>query len=142
VTHVLRFRTFVYAGLLVLMTAGLLYSVVQRLPLEMDIIRDRNALFRDTGDGNIENIYTLKVINMDSKQHEFSVSVAGIEGVALRGAETIKVDAGRVAEVPVKVIVNPDHMTERSQEVMFHIEAKDDASLAQTQKARLLGPKQ
>jgi hypothetical protein len=46
-----------------------------------------------------------------------------------------------VAEVPVKVIVNPDHMTERSQEVMFHIEAKDDASLAQTQKARLLGPK-
>ena len=141
VTHVLRFRTFVYAGLLLLITAGLLYSISQRVPLEMDIIRDRNALFRDTGDGNIENIYTLKVINMDAKPHEFAVSVAGIEGIELRGAETIKVDSGRVAEVPVKVIVNPDHMTERSQEVMFHIEAKDDASLAQTQKARLLGPK-
>ena len=141
VTHVLRLRTFVYAGLLLLITAGLLYSIMQRVPLEMDIIRDRNALFRDTGDGNIENIYTLKVINMDAKSHEFAVSVTGIEGIELRGAETIKVDSGRVAEVPVKVIVNPDHMTERSQEVMFHIEAKDDSSLAQTQKARLLGPK-
>ena len=73
VTHVLRFRTFVYAGLLLLITAGLLYSISQRVPLEMDIIRDRNALFRDTGDGNIENIYTLKVINMDAKPHELSL---------------------------------------------------------------------
>lgn len=139
-THVMRTRTFIYGGLLFLIAVALLYSVSQRIPLEMDIIRDRNALFRDTGDGNIENIYTLKVINMDEKEHRYAITVSGIEGMKLLGAENIRVASGRVVEVPVKIIASPDKMEARSQEIMFHIEAGDDPSLAQTQKARFLGP--
>ncbi|WP_287600582.1 cytochrome c oxidase accessory protein CcoG [Thiothrix sp.] len=141
-THILRGRTFIYAGLLLVITSALMYSVLQRVPLELDIIRDRNALFRDSGDGNIENIYTLKIMNMDEKEHLYTVSIAGIEGIQLQGVDNLHVGSGKVAEVPIKVIVNPDRMTERSQEVMFHIEAKDDPSVAQTQKARFLGPNQ
>lgn len=140
VTHILRVRTAIYAALLTCITLALLYSVLQRMPLEMDIIRDRNALFRDTGDGNIENIYTLKVINMDEKNHEYAVTVSGIEGMVINGAENVQVAAGRVAEVPVKIRANPDKMQARSQEVMFHIQAKDKPELAETQKARFLGP--
>lgn len=140
VTHVMRLRTFIYGGLLLLITLALLYSISQRIPLEMDIMRDRNALFRDTGDGNIENIYTLKVINMDEKEHQYVITVTGIDGMSLQGVDNIQVASGRVAEVPVKVVANPDKMDARSQEIMFHIQAKDDPSLAQTQKARFLGP--
>ncbi|MBO0614810.1 cytochrome c oxidase accessory protein CcoG [Thiothrix fructosivorans] len=139
-TQVLRLRTLIYAALLTVITGALLYSVMQRVPLEMDIIRDRNALFRDTGDGNIENIYTLKVINMSDKAHPFTITVSGVEGMALVGAEKVQVGAGKVAEVPVKVMLNPDLLTARSQEIMFHIVAADDPSLTQTQKARFLGP--
>ncbi|MBU0655426.1 MAG: cytochrome c oxidase accessory protein CcoG [Gammaproteobacteria bacterium] len=139
-THVIRMRTYIYGGLLLLITLALLYSISQRIPLEMDIMRDRNALFRDTGDGNIENIYTLKVINMDEKEHQFMITVAGIDGMSLQGADNLQVASGKVAEVPVKVVANPDKMSARSQEIMFHIEAKDDPLLAQTQKARFLGP--
>lgn len=139
-THVLRPRTFIYAGLLFVIAAALLYSILQRVPLEMDIIRDRNALYRDMGDGNIENIYTLKVINMDEQAHRYNISVSGIEGMKLQGADDISAPPGRVVEVPVNVMANPDNMHSRSQEVMFHIEAVDNPSLAQTQKARFLGP--
>ncbi len=139
-THVLRPRTFVYAGLLMLIALALLYSILQRVPLGMDIIRDRNALFRDTGDGNVENIYTLKVINMDEAIHKYTVTVSGIEGMQIQGAENIQVGAGKVAEVPVSVRANPDRMTARSQEVMFHIVADDNPKLAEDQKARFLGP--
>lgn len=140
-TEVVRVRTLIYAGLLTLITGALLFSVVQRVPLEMDIIRDRNALFRDTGDGSIENIYTLKIINMDDAAHQYEVTVSGIEGMKLDGAGNIQVAAGKVAEVPVKVRANPDKMTERSQEIMFHIVAADNPDLSQIQKARFLGPK-
>jgi len=139
-THVLRFRTIIYGGLLLLITLALLYSISQRIPLEMDIIRDRNALFRDTGDGNIENIYILKVINMDQQAHKFGISVSGIEGMAIKGAENVQVAAGSVAEVPIKIVLNPDLLKSRSQEIMFHIEAGDNPKLAQTQKASFLGP--
>ncbi|UJS24112.1 cytochrome c oxidase accessory protein CcoG [Thiothrix winogradskyi] len=139
-TQILRGRTFIYAGLLLAITGALVYSVMQRVPLEMDIIRDRNALFRDTGDGNIENVFTLKIMNMDEREHHYTISVAGIDGIRLQGAEKVHLGSGRVAEVPVKVVVNPDKMSSRSQEVMFHIEAQDDPAVAQTQKARFLGP--
>lgn len=139
-TRVLRVRTAIYAALLILISAALLYSISQRVPLELDIIRDRNALFRDTGDGNIENIYTLKIMNMSEQDHHYTISVTGIEGMVLEGAENAHVAAGRLAEVPIKVRANPDKMRERSQEIMFHIQARDNAALAQTQKARFLGP--
>lgn len=139
-THILRLRTLIYAALLTVITVALLYSIVQRVPLEMDIIRDRNALFRDTGDGNIENIYTLKVINMSEQAHPFAITVSGVEGMKLVGAENLQVGAGKVAEVPVKVMLNPDLLTARSQEILFHIVAVDDPGLEQTQKARFLGP--
>ncbi len=139
-THVFRARTFIYAGLLSLIALALMYSIFNRVPLEMDIIRDRNSLYRDTGDGNIENVYTLKVINMDDKEHAYTIDVSGIEGMKLVGAENVRVPSGKVTEVPVKVVANPDRMEARSQEVMFHIEAVDAPSLTQTQKARFLGP--
>lgn len=139
-THILRTRTLIYAGLLTAITGALLYAVVQRVPLEMDIIRDRNALYRDSGDGNIENIYTLKVINMSEQAHPYRITVSGVEGMTLEGAENVQVAAGKVTEVPVKVKLNPDLLTSRSQEIHFHIVAEDDTRLAQTQKARFLGP--
>ena len=37
--------------------------VTAQLLDELDVIRDRNALFRPTSDGSIENVYTLKLIN-------------------------------------------------------------------------------
>ncbi|MEB4592304.1 cytochrome c oxidase accessory protein CcoG [Candidatus Thiothrix sp. Deng01] len=140
VTHVMRVRTFIYGGLLAAIALALLYSVLHRVPLEMDVIRDRNALYRDSGDGNIENIYTLKVINMDEQEHHYAISVSGIEGMKLVGAENVVVQSGRVAEVPVKAVANPDKMASHSQEVIFHIEATDSPALVATQKARFLGP--
>lgn len=139
-TKVLRARTFIYAGLLLAITLAMLVSLSQRIPLEMDIIRDRNALYRDAGDGTIENIYTLKVINMDDSAHQFDISVSGIEGMKLVGAENVFAQPGEVLEIPVKVKANPDLMNARSQEVLFHIQAVDAPGLSQEEDARFLGP--
>ena len=62
-----------YTLLLVALSAGLVYAISQRMPLELDIIRDRNSLYRETNDGLVENVYTLKVINMDEKAHRYSL---------------------------------------------------------------------
>jgi cytochrome c oxidase accessory protein FixG len=140
-TRILRPRTFIYAGLLLAIAGSMLFSLSQRVPLEIDIIRDRNALYRDTGDGFIENIYTLKVINMTDEPHKFHITVSGIEGMQLVGAENVLTNPGSVLELPVKVKANPDLMKERSQEIHFHIESADLPELSQVEEARFLGPK-
>ena len=47
--------------------SGVIWSVNNRVLLRADLLRDRNALYRELPDNRIENVYTLKLINMDFK---------------------------------------------------------------------------
>jgi cytochrome c oxidase accessory protein FixG len=111
----LRPRVLIYGGILTAIAAALLIAVLLRVPLKVDVLRDRNALFRETFDGLIENSYTLKIMNMDNETHRYRVSAHGIEGLQLRtDRPEITVAAGEVAELPVSLQADPASMTQRS----------------------------
>jgi cytochrome c oxidase accessory protein FixG len=141
-THIFRPRIFVYAAILAIITIGAFYAILNRSPIALDVIRDRNTLFRETNDGRIENVYTLKVINMDQVAHEYSLSVTGIDGLNLQ-MDTVEIvaDSGEVIELPVRVNIDPEHLQERSTEISFHLNAIEDGSLSATEEARFLGPR-
>jgi cytochrome c oxidase accessory protein FixG len=102
--RLLRPRVFIYGGLLVTITAALFWSILARTPIGLDVIRDRNQLFRESDDGRIENVYMLKIINMDNVAHEFRLSAAGIEGLELAlDAERVRAAAGEVVDLPVRL---------------------------------------
>jgi polyferredoxin len=73
-TRVLRPRIFIYALLLLALVSGTVWSMTHRMPLRADLIRDRNALFRELPDGKVENVYTLKITNMSSTAREFRLT--------------------------------------------------------------------
>jgi polyferredoxin len=80
------------------------YSFAQRIPLGLDVIRDRNTLYRETNEGLIENVYTLKILNMDKVDHQYALTVSGIPGLTLhKDVESIHADAGKVQELPVRL---------------------------------------
>jgi cytochrome c oxidase accessory protein FixG len=140
-THVIRPRMVVYAALLVFITGALFYSMITRMPLRLDIIRDRNALYRETTEGLVENIYTLKVINMDNKTHTYHLEVGGVEGLKLinqRG--DIKVPSGEVVTVPVRVQIDPVNLKQTGTDVDFHLQAIDQPELNLVEKGRFIGP--
>jgi cytochrome c oxidase accessory protein FixG len=141
-THIFRPRIFVYAAILAIITIGAFYAILNRSPIALDVIRDRNTLFRETNDGLIENVYTLKVINMDQVRHEYSLSVTGVDGLNMQ-MDTVEIvaDSGEVIELPVRVNIHPDRLQERSTEISFHLNAVEDGSLAVTEEARFLGPR-
>ncbi|MDX1500129.1 MAG: cytochrome c oxidase accessory protein CcoG, partial [Woeseiaceae bacterium] len=102
-TRVLRPRVFVYAILLLVLAGALVYSMATRMPVILDVIRDRNALYREVGDGLIENSYTLKIVNQHEAERLFHVTVDGVAGLALRGIDgTVTVGGGEVVTVPVQ----------------------------------------
>ena len=105
-THVLRPRVFVYAALLLVLVGGLITSMVTRTPIILDVIRDRNALYREIPGGIVENIYTLKLINQRNEVRVFELTVDGVPGVSLDGVEdTVTVEGGEVLTLPVRVRV-------------------------------------
>ena len=140
-THVIRPRVIIYALVLMALIGGLFTSMVLRTPLQLDVLRDRNALYRETNEGLIENIYTLKLVNMDNAEHRFEISVSGIEGLELRVDQAeIRVPAGEVVSVPASVRIDPYSLPSRSNEIEFTLQGLDDESLSARETARFLGP--
>src|SRR5210317_1144743 len=102
-TRVLRPRIFVYGFLLLALMAGVAWSVNNRVLLRADFLRDRNFLYRELPDGEIENIYTLKIVNQRNEARTFRLTVDGVDGIELDGvAESIAVGGGEVLSLPVR----------------------------------------
>jgi cytochrome c oxidase accessory protein FixG len=57
--HVIRPRIIVYGLLLLAIISGTLWGMTHRVPLRADLIRDRNALWRELPGDVVENVYTL-----------------------------------------------------------------------------------
>ena len=79
---------------------------------------------------------------MDQVDHEYSLSVTGIDGLNMQmDVVDIAVNSGEVMEVPIRVNVDPVELEERSSEIVFHLNAIEDASLSVSEEARFLGPR-
>jgi cytochrome c oxidase accessory protein FixG len=143
-THVIRPRMIVYGMLLAVITSALLYSMFTRIPLEVDIIRDRNALYLETDNGLIENVYNLKVLNMMEKPQTYSLSISGLEGAELIVANAkseFSVEAGKVLELPLRVRIDPVNLKSISNSIEFHVKSLTTEGVEKTEEGRFLGPR-
>jgi len=139
-TRVVRPRTVIYAGLLAGVASLILYLLATRLPFGLDIIRDRNQLYRERM-GYIENVYTLKILNLEDAPRHFLVSAAGIDGLELVGADgPLAVAAGAVADAPVVLRAREDALGARSTPVSFTLRTVERADAVLHEQARFLGP--
>lgn len=139
-THVLRPRIFVYGGLLLLLLLILIYAIAIRNPVQLDVLRDRASLYRETPQGLIENVYLIKAINKDSVPHTYELTASGIEGIAVVMDRELTVPAGSVVDIPVSLVVNPNYLEAQSTTVTFTMTAKDNPELTNSEAARFLGP--
>ncbi len=140
-TNFLRPRILVYALILTAITIGTAIGIYNRPMLELDIIRDRNSLYRETGMGLIENVYTLKLINKDMSAHNFLISIDGLDGMKLNiPKNNVLVESGAVVEVPVSIEVDPENLERKTSQVFFTIKA-DDTDLSVVEEARFIGPR-
>ena len=139
--RIFRPRVVIYALILVSLTSALGYAVSQRVPLRLDVIRDRNSLYRQVGDDGIENVYTLKVVNMDTHPHTYRLTAQGIHDLEIRmDAPKIQADAGAVLSLPVRLRAEEDELKRRSTHITFTLTAEDNDKLSVTEDARFLGP--
>ena len=104
--RVWRPRTVIYGTALLLLSAGFAFAVATRSLIELDVLRDRNALYRTLDDGRIENVYTLHFINKDAQPHTLQLQVGGLTPVEWdTNGEALQVPAGGVLSLPLRVRV-------------------------------------
>ncbi|MDX1706814.1 cytochrome c oxidase accessory protein CcoG [Pseudidiomarina sp.] len=121
-TRKFRFKSVGYFVAMVLMAGLLVWEIATRVPLQVDILRDRNQLYSINMEGWVENTYNLKILNKSQLTETFVVRVEGFTDTRLKGDTRVTVDGGEVANMPVTLAVNPDEVTERVQDVTFVVE--------------------
>ncbi|MGB5474633.1 MAG: cytochrome c oxidase accessory protein CcoG [Gammaproteobacteria bacterium] len=141
-SHILRPRIVIYALIMLGIMVLFAWTFSQRVSLGLDVIRDRNQLYRETSTGLIENVYILKVLNMDDTAHRYTLTVSGVPGLELRmDLPEIRVESGDVLELPVRLQVDEAELKMRSSEIEFTLVADDAPALSATESARFLGPR-
>ncbi len=139
-THVVRPRMLVYAALLTLAGGVLLYSLFTRTPLILDVIRDRNALYREVHGERIENAYTLKIINLDDKPHAYRLAPSGMAGLELTApVEPITVPSGSVSNIPARLAA-PEAVAAGVHRIALTLTAVDAPRIEVYEKTRFIGP--
>jgi polyferredoxin len=114
--------------------------MVTRTPVILDVLRDRNTLYRELPGDVIENSYTIKLINQSNGARNFRLSVDGVPGLTLDGvAEQIMVDGGGVLSLPVRARTHRDNAY-GIMEITFAVIAVDDESVVIVEDSRFLGP--
>ena len=137
-SRVLRPRTLIYSVVLLAIVGTFGISLLSRVPLRVDAIRDRIAI-RETTEGWIENVYRLQIINMDDKPHRYAISVSGLPGVKMADkVRLIEVAALQNQDAVVHLQLDPSQVKAQSSPVRFTIQALDDQKLQKTVKAIFL----
>ena len=73
----LRPRILIYGAVLGAFIVGFFLAVGMRNLVGIDVLRDRNALYRVLADGTIENVYTVRLLNKDERAHQLRLSAEG-----------------------------------------------------------------
>src|SRR5690606_4676400 len=98
-----RLRTFIYFGGWALVGLLLVYGLVSRDRLEMNVLHDRNQQDVVLSDGSIRNGYTVKLLNKIPEQRTVTVSLDELPGASMN-VVGLDHEEGRV----ITVTLEPD----------------------------------
>ena len=105
--RVFRPRVLVYSAVLGAITVGMLWSLFARADFRVDVQRDRGSVARTGGQGMIENVYRLQIMNATERPQVYLIRVEGLEGSRLVPDAQVTVDAASSRWVPVRLQAPP-----------------------------------
>ena len=85
-----RSRTVLYAALMALVGAVMIYSLATRARFGVSVLHENAPLFVTLSDGRIRNAYTLRFSNKWGEMREFEVAIADGNGLVMESPEIIE----------------------------------------------------
>jgi cytochrome c oxidase accessory protein FixG len=140
--RVMRPRTAVYGTLLLVLIGGFMVGVAHRSTLIVDVIRDRNSLYRELPGGLIENVYTAVLVNKTELPRQFDISVRGLDGLDLSidADEPVTAAPGEVRRLPLRITAPAGAIPTAGANVYLVVEATGEAPETIETETRFIGP--
>lgn len=139
-THIVRPRVLLYSGVLLAITVAMFWGLFTRIPLMVDIIRDRSSMAREVDDGMIENSFQLQIMNTSEQPRRYNLSANGLPSLTLIGPSQVEIPAATTRSVSVALRASPDSGKKGGNQVFFEIQAEDDKEIRVIEKASFIQP--
>ena len=138
--RVLRPRVLVYTAALTFIATGMVWSLLTRADFKVDVQRDRGTVARMVGQGLIENVYRLQIMNATEQSQTYAIRLEGLDGARIAADTAVIVDAASARWTPVRVQV-PAGLTAGSHPINFVIFSQSNPADAATEKSVFLVPR-
>ncbi|MEO5378605.1 MAG: cytochrome c oxidase accessory protein CcoG [Magnetococcus sp. DMHC-6] len=149
-TNWFRPRILVYSALLSLFLLGIVGFLAIRPPMELTILRHRQPLYILLSNGDIQNNYTLRILNMSNADQTYAIQVEGLPkatwSVATnplqnsQGAPLLPVKAGEIGSFTLYLRQPHSQTTSGSRDIDFRLTALDTKGGSATYHSVFIGP--
>jgi len=135
--RLLRPRILLYGTVMFIVGMIMLFTLINRSSLDLNVLRDRNPVFVQLADGGVRNGYTLKVLNKVHQPRRFDLRVEGLPGASLKvvgqvgeGRPQLAAPPDKLRSFRVLVSVPPGNLTSASVPITFVITDTQGADTA------------
>ena len=128
IRRVFRPRVLIYSAILwiIIIAAGI--SLYFRVPVMVDVIRDRGALSREVADGQIENVYRLQIMNTEERPRQLMITATGIDGMKVTGVVLpLNIGPASTQMFTLNLRAPADKAPKGSTRIYFHVVPLDAA---------------
>lgn len=110
-----------YTVILTLLTSLLVFLLASRDNIEANLLRAPGALFQVMPNGEVSNLYLMKVMNKTNRDVPMALRLESPEGSLTVPGDQLVVPAERIKESPVIVQLSPERMTGASTRVVIGV---------------------
>lgn len=133
-------RMKLYAAVLTGLIVLFLTLVFTRSAVEAMFLRAPGSLFMQTTDGQIENLYTLKLVNKTMRELPVALKLEGVPGqLEVMGEKNLVVPPGKLIETSVLIQLDPSALTGGTTKLKVGVYS--GGKLMQTVKTVFVGPR-
>ena len=138
--RVLRPRVLVYGAVFFVLLAATAWSLGTRVPLKVDLQRDRASLGREVEDGQIENTFRMRLINASEHPSTYVVEARGLEGIHIAQAPVITLPGASGETVVINVRVPPGAAAPGAHAIRLIVSDSADSAVTVSEKAKFWIP--
>ncbi len=129
VARAFRPRVLVYTGILAAVIVAAAVSLHARVPLKVDVLRDRAAISREVEGGRIENVYRLQVMNTRETPHRFKVTASGLPTLEVASEAEFEIPAAKSQQVPLRLQIDRGQAPAGSHKIELEVTDVDDPAV-------------
>ncbi|MEK7435543.1 MAG: cytochrome c oxidase accessory protein CcoG [Pseudomonadota bacterium] len=134
----LRPRVLIYTAILWIVIIAIGITLYVRVPLKVDVIRDRASLSREVDGRWVENIYQLQIMNTQEVPHRFSIRATGVETLQVANTDSVEIAGAATRMVPVRLRIEKGKLRAGSHKIEFEVAAADNPAIVARERSIFL----